>query len=102
SLSLRTLVGESPPVQMKNPEALLSCCSRPAVRVRPLPTYIHRILAYAVLDLSLDSGLATNRNNRSTPRDSDLPLTCLLFSSTSSLLLTVAAPLLPCAAGAEQ
>ena len=46
-----------------------------------------------MFDLSLDSGLATNRNNRSTPRDSDLPLTCFVFSSTSSLLLTVAVPL---------
>jgi len=87
---------------MKNPETLLSCSSRPAARFRSLPTCVHRILAYAVFDLSLDSGLTTNRNNRSTPRDSDLPLTCLSFSSASSSLLTVAAPLLPCAAGAEQ
>jgi len=32
----------------RNPETLLSCCSRPAVRVRPLPTFVHRILSYAV------------------------------------------------------
>ena len=86
----------------RNPETLLSCCSRPAVRVRPLPTFVHRNTFVRGVDLSLDSGLATNRNNRSTPRDSDLPLTCFLFSSTGSLLLTVAVPLLPYAAGAEQ
>jgi len=65
---------------MKNPEVKLTCFSRPEVRFRPLPTLVRRILAYAAYDLNLGSGLASNRKNLSTPRDSISPLTCFLFS----------------------
>jgi len=64
----------------KNPEVMLTCCSRPEVRFRPSPTCGRRILTYAADDLCLGSGLASNRKNLSTPRDSILPLTYFLSS----------------------
>jgi len=64
----------------KNPEAVSICFPRPEVRFRPLPTCGRRMLAHATYDLNLGSGLASNRKNLPTPRDSILFLTCFLFS----------------------
>ncbi len=43
--------------------------------------------------------LTTNRNNRSTPRDSVLPLTCLPVSAVAQFAIIVTGDL-PCAGGA--
>src|SRR5271165_7005392 len=56
------------------------CFSRPEVRFRPSPTLVRRMPAHATYDLNLGSGLASNRKNLPTPRDSILPLTRFLFS----------------------
>ena len=65
----------------KNPEVLLTRSPRPVARVRPLLTCTRSLSQLAPIRTARDhlrsgSGLTANRENRLTPRDSILPLTC--------------------------
>ena len=79
---------------------MLTCFSRPEVRFRPLPTCGRRIPAYAAYDLSSGSGLASNRKNLSTPRDSILPLKASCFLNRRFAIDRCGPSVSLCAAGA--
>ncbi len=87
----------------RNPEVLLNRCFRFCGAALSLcGTVFASYLRTRHDRLALDSGLTTHRNNRSTPRDSILPLTRSLFVSIGNWLSTVAVSVLQCAVSVAQ